>query len=119
MSVLVAVFLIFLDAYNYYTLGTSFGWALAYSAPLVMMGGAIVSSLICLLTKMYEVELLRNITFLAVISIGYFLVKFFVFKELANWASLAFMCTAVGFVVVLELFKRNKLAKELSKEFHI
>ena len=73
----------------------------------------------CLSTKLYEAELLRRVTFLSIISIIYFLIKIFYFKNLQTWPSLVFMSASVGMVVLLELFKRNKLIKELSKEFHI
>ena len=119
MSVLMAIFVIFIDAYNHYSFKVQFGWALAYAAPFIMFAGIIASTIICLSSKIYEVELLRRITFLALFSIVYFLVKIIWFDKLATWPSLVFMCTAVGSVVVLELFKRNKLIKELSKEFHI
>lgn len=119
MSVLLAVFVIFIDAYNHYAFDVEFGWAITYAAPFIMLAGVIASGIICLSSRIYESELLRRVTFLAAFSILYFLIKMFCFKGLSDWPSLVFMCTSVGMVVILELFKRNKLVKELSKEFHI
>jgi len=119
MSVLMAIFVIFIDAYNHYSFNVSFGWSLAYVAPLIMLAMIVVSGIICLSSKIYEAELLRRITFLAILSVVYFFIKRYCFETLATWPSLVFMCTSVGIVVVLEIFKRNKLIKELSKEFHI
>lgn len=116
---IVGMFLIFLDAYNYFTLQTNFGWALSFVAPIVMTCGVVSASIICLSTHIYENQLLRNITFLAIFSIIYFIVKMFAFSWLATWPSLVFMCVSIGFVVILELVKRNRLIKELIKDFHM
>ena len=119
MSVLMAIFVIFIDAYDHYAYSIKFGWALAYAAPFIMIAGVTASGVICLSSKIYEVELLRRVVFLAVISIIYFAIKTIWFKSLPTWPSLTFMCTSVGVVMLLELFKRNKLVKELSREFHL
>lgn len=119
MSVLMAIFVIFIDSYNSYAFNITFGWAVAYVAPLIMFAGVLASGVICLTSKIYESELLRRITLQAVISVIYFIVKYFYFKNLTNWPSLVFMCTSLGLVGLLELFKRNKLIKELIKEFHL
>lgn len=119
MSVLMAIFVLFIDAYNHYSFNIEFGWALAFVAPLIMLAGVLASGIICLSSKLYEAELLRRVSFLAVISVIYFIVKITCFKNLPTWPSLTFMATALGIVVILELFKRNKLVKELSKEFHL
>ena len=119
MSVLLAIFIIFIDVYNYYTLNKTFGWAIAYVAPLIMTTGVIATAFICLFSRIYESQLLRSVTFIGIFSVAYFLIKLFFFTELATWPSLVFMCVAVGLVFVLEVFKRNKLIKELAKEFHL
>lgn len=119
MSILVSLFLIFIDAYNYYTLQTKFGWALVYASPFTVMASVIASGVICLCSKKYENELLRSVTFVAGYSIIYFIVVFFAFKNLPLWPTLSFACVSILMVVVLELFKRHKLVKELKKEFHL
>lgn len=119
MSVLVSMFLIFIDAYNYFVLSTKFGWALVYAGPFIMLAGVISAGFICLFTKLYESALLRSVSFMGFFSILYFLVCFIWFNNLPLWPSLAFMCGSLFVVVALELFKRNKLVKELQKEFHI
>jgi len=119
MSVLVAIFLIFIDAYNHLSLNTLFGWALGYAAPLVMSASVIASSVICFCSKRFEKDLLKNISFMGIASILYFVIKIVWFKNVVLWPSLVFMCVGVGFVIILETFKRNKLIKELSKEFHL
>lgn len=119
MSILVAIFLIFIDSYNYLTLNTLFGWALGYAAPLVMSVSVIASSVICFCSKRFEKDLLKNISFIAVLSVVYFVVKITCFKNIVTWPSLVFMCVSIGVVIMLEIFKRNKLVKELIKEFHL
>lgn len=119
MSILVSLFLIFIDAYNHFTLSTKFGWALSFAGPWTMFASVATSCVICLCSKRYEKELLRSISFITIFSVIYFLVCFFWFKNLPLWPSLVFMCSSILAVVVLELFKRNKLVKELRKEFHI
>ena len=114
-----AIFVIFIDSYNSFAFHIKFGWALAYAAPLIMFAGIIASTIICLSSKIYEAELLRRISFLAFLSVIYFLVKIIWFDSLSTWPSLVFMCSSIGAVAMLEIFKRNKLIKELSKEFHI
>lgn len=118
-SILVALFLIFVDAYNHGSLGTPFGWSICYASPMVMLAGVVASAIICFCCKRYESELLRSVMFMAVFSVIFFIVHICVFSELTSWASLALMCASVGLVVVLELFKRNKLISELSREFHL
>lgn len=119
MSVLLSIFVIFIDYYNNYVFDVDFGWAITYAAPFIMTAGVVASAIICLSSKIYEVDLLRRITFLMILSIIYFIVKIFVFDYLPDWPSLVFMSTCIAVVVLLELFKRNKLIKELSREFHI
>lgn len=119
MSVLLSIFVIFIDAYNHYSFKIQFGWAVSYAAPLIMLAGVVASGIICLSSKIYEADLIRRITFLALFSILYFVVKTFCFETLVDWPSLTFMCTSVSLVVLLEIFKRNKLVKELAREFHI
>ena len=119
MSVLVAIFLIFIDAYNHLSFGTKFCWALAYSGPFVMLAGMIASSVLCYSVRKYETELLRSVAFLAGFSVVYFLVVFFAFKSLPLWPSLTFMCSSLALLASIQLFKRNKLLRELRKEFHL
>lgn len=119
MSILVSLFLIFIDAYNHFTLQTKFGWALSFAGPGTMLISVVTSCVICLCSRRYERELLRSVCFISIFSIIYFLVCFFWFKSLPLWPSLSFMCGSLFAVFMLELFKRNKLIKELKKEFHI
>ena len=119
MSIVVGLFMIFIDAYNSYTLGIKFGWALSYASPMVMLAGVIASSFLCFFYKKQEVELLNSVSFIAIYSVIYFLIVFIFFKPLPKWPSLAFMCAAIGFVILIQIFKRNKLIKQLRKEFHI
>ncbi len=119
MSILVSLFLIFIDAYNHFSFDISFGWSLGYVAPFIMTASVLASTIICFCSKKHEVELMKNVSFVAGFSIIYFLVKVILFKNIASWPSLVFMCVSLTFVILIELFKRHKLIKELSKEFHI
>lgn len=119
MSILVAIFLIFIDAYNHYSFKTTFGWSISLVSPCVVTAGVMASSIICFCSKRHEVELLKGVSFVAVFSVLYFIMKMVFFKDLIVWPSLMLMCASIGFVLLLEVFKRNKLIKELSKEFHV
>lgn len=119
MSILVAIFLIFIDAYNHFSFDTPFGWAMSYSAPFVMLAGVVASSIICLFTRRFERELLISAGTMAVFSILYFVVMVCFFPQLALWASLVLMCSSSGLVVILNIFKRRKMFNEISREFHI
>jgi len=119
MSILVSLFIIFIDAYNHYSFKIEFGWSLALVAPSIMTCAVIASVVICFCKQRYEQALMRSISFIALYSVIYFVVKIIFFKNLMTWPSLMFMCCAVGSIFLLEAFKRNKLIKELSREFHI
>ena len=119
ISILVSLFIIFVDAYNHYSFKTEFGWSLSLVAPSVMTGAVITSVVICFCKQRYEQALLRSISFIAFYSVIYFVIKIIFFKNLMTWPSLMFMCCSVGAIFLLEAFKRNKVFKELSREFHI
>ena len=74
MSILVGLFLIFIDAYDHYTLQTDFGWSISYVSPIVMLAGVVASSFLCFFYKKQEVELLNSMSFIAIYSIIYFLI---------------------------------------------
>lgn len=118
MSVVVAIFLIFVDWYNHFSFDVKFGWALTYAAPFVMFAGVIAAAIVSFCYKRYENELLRSVVFMGFLSVAYFLIVALCFN-IPLWPSLTFMCTSIGLVVVLELFKRRRIIENLSHEFHI
>ena len=118
-SIILSLFLIFVDAYDSYTFKTTFGWAMSYSAPLLLSAIVIASSIICLSSKRYEVDMLKSVSILMIYSIIYFLLVMLAFKELALWPSLVFMLVSMGWFLILQTIKRNTLWKELRKNFHI
>lgn len=118
-SIIVSLFLIFIDAYDYFTLGTRFGWALEYTAPFLLSAIVITSAIICLASRRTEVDMLKNVWVLMIYSIIYFLVVILGFDGLAVWPSLVFMCVSVGWFLLLQVIKRNLLWKELRKNFHL
>ncbi len=118
MSVVVAIFVIFVDWYNHFSFGTKFGWSVTYAAPFVMFAGVLAAATISFCYKRYENELIRSVAFMGILSVVYFIVIALCFN-FPLWPSLTFMCTSVGLVVVLELFKRRRILENLSHEFHI
>ena len=118
-SIVLSLFLIFVDAYDSYTLGTVFGWGMSYSAPLLLAATVVASSIICLSSRRYEIDMMKSVCILMIYSIIYFLVVMFAFPDLALWPSLVFMLVSIGWFLVLQTIKRNILWKELRKNFHI
>jgi len=118
-SIVISLFLIFVDAYDSYMIGTLFGWAMSYSAPLLLSATVLASSIICIVNKRHELDMMKSVGILMVYSIIYFLVVMFAFPDLALWPSLVFMSVAVGWFLILQTIKRNILWKELRKNFHI
>jgi len=118
-AIIISLFLIFIDAYDYYTLGTKFGWAMEYTVPFLLSVIVIASASICLASRRSEIDMLKSVGALMLYSIIYFLVVLFAFSELVIWPSLVFMSVAVGWFLLLQVIKRNLLWKELAKNLHI
>ena len=118
-AIIVSLFLIFIDAYDYYTLGTTFGWAMGYTVPFLLSAIVIASAIICLASRRSEVDMLKSVWILMIYSIIYFLIVILAFDNIAVWPRLVFMCVAVGWFLLLQVIKRNILWKELGKNFHI
>jgi len=112
-------FLIFIDVYDYYTLGTVFGWALSYTVPFLLSATVIAAAIICLVSKRNEFDSMKSVGWLMLYSIIYFLVVLLAFDNLAVWPSLVFMCVAVGWFVLIHVITHNRLWKELGRNFHI
>ena len=118
-SLFISAFIIFIDAYNHFNFGFNFGWSVEYAAPFVMFAAVLCSTVICFCVRRYEGELLTSIAVMAVFSIIYFIVMVCGFRSLSCWAAIVLMCTSVGLVAILRLFKRRKLLSQLAREFHI
>ena len=118
-SIIISLFLIFIDAYDHLTMNTVFGWGLEYSAPLFLTATVLASSIVCLLSKRHELDTMKHVLVLMIYAIIYFLVVLLAFPQLAVWPSLVFMSVSIGWFAILQIIKRNKLWKELQKNFHI
>jgi len=118
-SVIISLFLIFIDAYDYFTMGTTFGWALSYSAPMILSATVLAAAIICIVSRRHEVDMIKSVGWFTIYSVIYFLVVLFAFPELALWPSLVFMSVATGWFLLLQVIKRNLLWKELRKNLHI
>lgn len=119
ISIFVSLFIIFIDVYNHFNFSLRFGWSVSYVAPFVMLAAVIASTLLCFLLKRYEQELLNSVFLMAVVSVLYFLIEIIWFKNLACWPALVLMCSSIGLVIILQLFKRHKLVTQLAREFHL
>ena len=118
-SIIISLFLIFIDAYDHLTMDTLFGWGLEYSAPLFLTATVLAASIMCLVNKRYEMDTMKHLLVIMIYAIIYFLVVLFAFPNLKIWPSLVFMCVSVGFFIIIQTIKRNLLWKELQKSFHI
>lgn len=119
VSIIISLFLIFIDAYDYYTLRTSFGWALSYSSPLFLTAMVLASAIVCLASKRHEIDMIKSVAKLLIYSVIYFLVVLCAFPDLTLWPSFVFMMVSIGWFFILQIIKRNLLWKELAKNFHI
>lgn len=118
-SIIISLFLVFVDVYDHYTLDTAFGWGLSYSAPLFLTAMVIAATIVCLVSKRHEIDMMKSVGILMVYAIIYFLVVMLGFPDLTVWPSLVFMLVSVGWFLILQTIKRNLLWKELKKNFHI
>lgn len=118
-SIVVSIFLIFIDAYNHYMLGFAFGWAYAIAVPCMLSCVTIATAIVCFCSKRNEMELLGDCFAMMLYSIIYFIVKICYFPKLATWPSLTFLGVAIGWFAILEVFKRKRFWKETIKKYHI
>ena len=118
-SIILSLFLIFIDVYDYYTIGTKFGWALGYAAPFVLAGMTLAAAIICLASKRLEVDMIKSVMILFVYSIIYFCVVIFAFSGMVRWPSLVFMAVSFAWFLLLQVIKRNILWKQLEKDLHL
>ena len=118
-SVIIALFLIFIDAYDYYMFKTEFGWALCYTVPFLLSAVVLAAAIICLSSKRLEIDMMKNVTNQVFYSIIYFLIVFFAFKYLPVWPSFVYMCVSFVWFFILETIKHKTLWQELSRNFHI
>lgn len=118
-SIILSLFLIFIDVYDHYTIGTTFGWGLSYSAPLLLSVTVISSAIICLVSKRLEVNMMNSVGILMIYSIIYFFIVLLAFPSLVIWPSLVFMFVSTGWFFLLQTIKHNLIWKEIKKNFHI
>ena len=111
--------LIFIDAYNHLAMQVPFGWAFAIVVPWVMVAVVTICGIIAFTKNKYNVSLGKRLMYIAISSIIYFLVKVLAFKNLPTWPSLVFVCVAVGWWILVLIFKPKTIAKEMKKDFHL
>lgn len=118
-TIIVALFIIFIDLYNSVTTNLTFGWSITFVAPFVLCFGSLTCGLIALFSRKYDIYCLQGLFTLLVLSILFLTMKFIWFKDSANWPSYMFTAITVGMFVLIFIFKSKKLKSELNKNFHM
>ena len=118
-GLLIALFLIFIDIYDYIMIGTELGWALVFTSPAVLTGTIALSLILALSTSVYDVQLIRGIVYLEIISVVVFVLRLFFFKNFVLWPAFMMICSASISLFVLFMAKRRRMIKEINRNFHI
>lgn len=114
-----SLLLVFIDAYDYLTVGTKFGWAFAITVPWLVTGVALVCAIIAFTKNKNSISLAKRMMYMAAMSVIYFCVKVSIFKKLPTYPSLVMVCVTVGFWLLLLMIRPKHIAKDLQKDFHI
>ncbi len=118
-GLLIALFLIFIDIYDHLVIGTALGWAIVFASPAVLTGTIVLSLILALSTSVYDVQLIRGIVYLEIISVIVFVLRLFFFKDFVLWPAFMMNCSASISLFVLFMAKKRRMIKEINRNFHI
>ncbi len=118
-SIVIALFIVFLDVYDYLVFDKVFGWSIAYVAPCVLSFATFLCGIYGLFSKKTEGYCIKGLLTLVILSVAFLLMKLFGFKHLATWPAIMYFAMASGFLALMLIFKTKKSTKEINKSFHI
>ena len=118
-GLIIALFLVFIDVYDYIFVGTPIGWAIVFASPAVLTATIAMSLILSLCTSRYDVQLIRGIVYLEIISVIVFILRLFVFKEFAIWPTFMYFLSATISLFILLVSKKRRMVKEINRNFHI
>ena len=118
-GLIIALFLIFIDIYDHVFVGTALGWAITFASPAVISGTVIISLILALSTSVYDVQLIRGIVYLEIISVIVFVLRLFFLKNFAFWPAFMMICASSISLFILFMAKKRRMVKEINRNFHI
>lgn len=118
-GLILASFMVGIDIYAHFTIGTTFGWGYALVAPIIVGATSVLAFILALCTKRYSGFLVRGLIAIELISLLYLIFKMVFFRNLSTipvFITFALNSLALFFVFC---FKRKNMKKEMDKEFHL
>lgn len=108
-----------IDVYDHLVFNTLFGWGVIYTAPCILTLTTIISLIISLATNKYDVQLIRGMVYLLIVSLVAFIVELIVVKNYYIWPIFMYFLSAIISVFILLLTKKKRMFKEINRNFHI
>lgn len=108
-----------IDIYNHLVFDTLLGWGVIYTAPCILTLTTIISLIISLATNKYDVQLIRGMVYLLIVSLVAFIVELIVVKNYDIWPIFMYFLSATISVFILLLTKKKRMVKEINRNFHI
>lgn len=108
-----------IDVYDHLVFNTLFGWGVIYTAPCILTLTTIISLIISLATNKYDIQLIRGMVYLLIVSLVAFIVELIVVKNYYIWPIFMYFLSAIISVFILLLTKKKRMFKEINRNFHI
>ncbi len=108
-----------IDLYDYLLFKTQIGWGVVFTAPSILAFASILSLILALSNSRFDVQLIRGIIYLEVVSVIWFVVKLFIAKEYEVWPCFMYFLSATVSLFILLIVKKKRLVKEINRNFHI
>ena len=118
MALFTVLLLVFIDGYNHHLFQTAFGWSIVYAVPSVLLGFIILVNILCLVSNKRDFVYVKASLRLLLYSLVLFVIKY-CWVAGANWPVVASLCTALGLLSFVLIFKKQKLQKALIKKVHM
>ncbi len=116
---ILAVSVAIVDVYDHLMFDTSIGWGVIYTAPSILAFASVISLILALSNSKFDVQLIRGMVYLELVSVVLFVVKLFVATSYDVWPSFMYFLCATVSLFVLFIAKRRKMLKEINRNFHI
>lgn len=108
-----------IDIYDHFLWGTQIGWGVIYTAPSILAFASVISLILALSNFGFDVQLIRGLIYLEIVSVILFVVKLFVAKEYDVWPSFMYFLSATVSLFILLIAKKRRMVKEINRNFHI
>lgn len=118
-SLVIAISVILLDFFNHYQFNTPIGWGVIYTAPFVLILGIVLSFILFLVLKNYDLNYMKSNILIMIISIIYFILRLFLLTNYVLWPTFALLIVSVTNFIVLMILKKKRVIEEINRSFHI